>query len=203
MTIDVLVAEIGSTTTLVSAFDGVDGPHPVFLGQGTALTTVSEGDVGVGLSRAIEDLGRALGTTRVEYGRLLATSSAAGGLRMTVHGLVYEMTVKAAKEAALGAGAVLRMVTAGKLSDADVAKVRAVNPNIILLAGGVDFGEKETILDNARKIAGAGLPAPVIFAGNRAAQDEIRAIFEGRGMSVTVVENVYPRVDVLNIESAR
>lgn len=198
-----LVAEIGSTTTLVNAFDGVDGPHPVFLGQGAALTTVSEGDVGVGLSRAIEDLGRALGATRVEHSRLLATSSAAGGLRMTVHGLVYDMTVKAAKEAALGAGAVLRMVTAGKLSDADVAKIRAVNPNIILLAGGVDFGERETILENARKIAGAGLPAPVIFAGNRAAQDEIRAIFEDRGMSVTIVENVYPRVDILNIEPAR
>lgn len=203
MTVDVLVAELGSTTTLVNAFDRVDGPHPMFLGQGTALTTVSEGDVGVGLLRAIEDLGRALGATRVEYGRLLATSSAAGGLRMTVHGLVYDMTVKAAKEAALGAGAVLRMVTAGKLSDADVAKIRAVNPNIILLSGGVDFGEKETILENARKIAGAGLPAPVIFAGNRAAQDEIRAIFEDRGMSVTIVENVYPRVDILNIEPAR
>lgn len=203
MTVDVLVAEIGSTTTLVNAFDGVDGPHPVFLRQGAALTTVCEGDVGVGLSRAIEDLGRALGATRVQYSRLLATSSAAGGLRMTVHGLVYDMTVKAAKEAALGAGAVLRMVTAGKLSDADVARIRAVNPNIILLAGGVDFGEKETILENARKIAGAGLPAPVIFAGNRAAQDEIRAIFEDRGMSVTIVENVYPRVDMLNIEPAR
>ncbi|MFZ5925695.1 MAG: glutamate mutase L, partial [Bacillota bacterium] len=35
------------------------------------------------------------------------------------------------------------------------------------------------------------------------AQDEIRAIFEDRGMSVTIVENVYPRVDILNIEPAR
>lgn len=198
-----LVAEIGSTTTLVNAFDRVDGPHPVFLGQGAALTTVSEGDVGVGLSRAVEDLGHALGTTCVEYSRLLATSSAAGGLRMTVHGLVHDMTVKAAKEAALGAGAVLRTVTAGRLSDADVAKVRAVNPNIILLAGGVDFGEKETILENARKIADAGLAAPVIFAGNRAVEDEISSTFMDRGMSVTIVENVYPRVDVLNIEPAR
>jgi large subunit ribosomal protein L10 len=33
---------------------------------------------------------------------MLASSSAAGGLRMTVHGLVPDMTVRAAKEAALG-----------------------------------------------------------------------------------------------------
>ena len=37
----------------------------------------------------------------------LATSSAAGGLRMTVHGLTQRMTAMAAREAALGAGAVV------------------------------------------------------------------------------------------------
>ncbi|MGE5588513.1 MAG: GlmL-related ornithine degradation protein [Clostridia bacterium] len=201
--IDVLVAEIGSTTTLVNAFAGVDGPNPVFLGQGKALTTVKEGDVAIGLQRAVEDLGCVLGTTSVKYGALLATSSAAGGLRMTVHGLVYDMTVKAAKEAALGAGAVLKMVTAGCLSEADLARLRAIRPNIILLAGGVDFGERETVLENARLIAGAHVTAPVIYAGNRAIHDEVRAIFEEAGVAVTVVENVYPRVDVLNIEPAR
>ena len=36
---------------------------------------------------------------------MFATSSAAGGLKITVHGLVYEMTAKAAKQAALNAGA--------------------------------------------------------------------------------------------------
>ncbi|MCR4402302.1 MAG: GlmL-related ornithine degradation protein [Firmicutes bacterium] len=202
--VDVLVAEIGSTTTLVNAFAGLDGPSPVFLGQGKALTTVNEGDVAIGLQRAVEDLGRVLGTTTpVRYGELLATSSAAGGLRMTVHGLVYDMTVKAAKEAALGAGAVLKMVTAGRLSQADLERLRATRPNIILLAGGVDFGERETVLENARLIAGARVPAPVIYAGNRAIHDEVRAILEEAGISVTIVENVYPRVDVLNIEPAR
>ena len=43
---------------------------------------------------------------------MLATSSAAGGLKMTVHGLVYDMTAKAAREAALGAGGILHYVTA-------------------------------------------------------------------------------------------
>ena len=34
--------------------------------------------------------------------------------KMTVHGLVYDMTAKAAREAALGAGGILHYVTAGR-----------------------------------------------------------------------------------------
>lgn len=33
MKIDVLVAEIGSTTTVVNAFDRINGAEPVFLGD--------------------------------------------------------------------------------------------------------------------------------------------------------------------------
>ena len=110
-TIDVLIAEIGSTTTVVNAFNNVN-KDPVFLGQGLAPTTVSDGDVTIGLKDAVKDLESNLGET-ISWNSMLATSSAAGGLKMTVHGLVYDMTVKAAKEAALGAGAVLHMVTAG------------------------------------------------------------------------------------------
>ena len=50
----------------------------------------------------MDDLCRNKGIDKLEYGEMLATSSAAGGLKMTVHGLVYDMTAKAAKEAALG-----------------------------------------------------------------------------------------------------
>ena len=50
----------------------------------------------VGLQGAVEDLRRKLGEEEISYRSMLATSSAAGGLRMTVHGLVYDMTVKAA-----------------------------------------------------------------------------------------------------------
>ena len=101
MKADLLVAEIGSTTTVVNAFS-LEPPR--FLGQGQAPTTVLEGDVRIGLQNARDSLAKGLGTDRVDCGEMLATSSAAGGLRMTVHGLIYDMTVKAAREAALGAG---------------------------------------------------------------------------------------------------
>ena len=43
MRIDVLIAEIGSTTTVVNAFDNLESENPVFLGQGQAPTSVKEG----------------------------------------------------------------------------------------------------------------------------------------------------------------
>ena len=138
MKIDVLVAEIGSTTTVVNAFDHLESDNPVFLGQGQAPTSVKEGDVNIGLQAAIEDMKKNLHieNEKLEYTNMLATSSAAGGLRMTVHGLVYDMTVKAAKEAALGAGANIHLITAGKLSKVDMIKLDRIKPNIILIAGG-------------------------------------------------------------------
>ena len=57
---DILVAEIGSTITKLSAFAGMDTARPAFLGQGIALTSVSESDVTIGLQRAGRDLSRAL-----------------------------------------------------------------------------------------------------------------------------------------------
>jgi hypothetical protein len=107
MKVDVLVAEIGSTTTVVNAFNNIHTPDPVFLGQGQAPTSVLEGDVRIGLNSAIDQLAHTLGVDRIDYDEMLATSSAAGGLKMTVHGLVHDMTVRAAREAALGAGAIL------------------------------------------------------------------------------------------------
>ncbi|RKL64044.1 DNA mismatch repair protein MutL [Thermoanaerobacteraceae bacterium SP2] len=201
LNIDVMVAEIGSTTTVVNAFSDLGTSHPKFIGQGIAPTTVLQGDVTLGLECAVKNLEQNL-KTGVKWNRMMASSSAAGGLKMTVHGLVYDMTAKAAKEAALGAGAVLHMVTAGQLFPSDLKKMLEIKPNIILLAGGVDYGEKATVISNAEKIAGLDIDTPVIYAGNVAAREEIREIFKGKN-KVFFVDNVYPRIDELNIEPTR
>ena len=203
MNIDVLVAEIGSTTTLVNAFAGINTDEPRFIGQGQAPTSVLEGDVRIGLEEAVEDLKNRLGLDKIEYGEMLATSSAAGGLRMCVHGLVYDMTVKAAQAAALGAGAIVTMATAGKMSEYDIEDLVASRPNLILLAGGTDYGERETALYNAARIAETRLKAPGIYAGNVQNQRAVMDIFKKAGVSCTVTENVYPKLDKLNIEPAR
>jgi len=200
MKLDLLAAEIGSTTTVVSAFT-LEPPR--LLGQGIAATQQEGGDVAAALERAVEDLAKKLGTADLDWDTFMAASSAAGGLSMSVHGLVYDMTVRAAREAALGAGAVVKMVTAGKMTPADLERLRQLNPKMILLAGGVDYGEKETALHNGACIASLGLPAPVVYAGNVAARDELAAIFKQAGVKAYFVDNVYPRVDELQVEPAR
>lgn len=203
MFIDILVAEIGSTTTLINAFNGINTASPRFIGQGQAPTSVLEGDVRVGLNAAIKDLAKNLNADSVEYGKMFATSSAAGGLRMCVHGLVYDMTVKAAQAAALGAGAIIKLATAGKMSEYDIDEVKAIDPNLILLAGGTDYGERETAIYNARLIADSGLKTPVIYGGNVQNQRIIEDIFNSAGIPLYITENVYPKLDLLNIEPAR
>ncbi len=204
MKVDVLVAEIGSTTTVVNAFQNIDSDDPIFWGQGQAPTSVLEGDVRVGLQGAIDDLCAKKEIDSLEYDEMLATSSAAGGLKMTVHGLVYDMTAKAAKEAALGAGGIIHFVTAGKLRRTDLKKIEEIRPNLILIAGGVDYGERDTALDNAEKIRSLGLKTPIIYAGNIENQEEMELIFdEESGQKLYNVENVYPKIDDLNVEPCR
>ncbi len=204
MKVDVLVAEIGSTTTVVNAFKDLETDNPVFWAQGQAPTSVLDGDVRIGLQGAIDDLCKKMGIDSLEYDEMLATSSAAGGLKMTVHGLVYDMTAKAAKEAALGAGGIIHYITAGKLRRTDLAKIKEINPNLILIAGGVDYGERDTAIENAEKIRSLGLKTPIIYAGNIENQEEMKLIFdEESGQQLYNVENVYPKIDDLNVEPCR
>ena len=203
MKIDLLCAEIGSTTTVVNAFDDLDSKNPVFLGQGVAPTTVQDGDVTIGLQRAKDDLQSRLMTDTLEAADVLATSSAAGGLTMTVHGLVPDMTVRAAREAALGSGAVIRAVTAGKLRPSDIERCLAVRPRIVMVSGGVDHGERATALFNFEALAKALPDVPILYAGNVDNHDDIRRLAERFGTPLYITQNVYPTLDELNVSPAR
>ena len=201
---DALVVEIGSTTTVVSAFDGLaegSAAPPRLLGQGVALTSVADGDVALGVRAARAQLEAAVGP--LAPGLTLATSSAAGGLRMTVHGLTQRMTAMAAREAALGAGAVVKLVTAGPLRDADLREIDALRPNLILLAGGVEGGDYDTVLFTAWRLTELAARPIVVYGGNSQVAEEARGILEGAGFRVRVTSNVYPGIDELDIVPAR
>lgn len=203
MHVNVLVAEIGSTTTIVNAFDGLGSTSPRFVAQGKAPTTVLDGDVRIGLKNAVDDLLSHTGEHALTYDRMLASGSAAGGLRMTVHGLVRDMTVRAAEAAALGAGAIIVQTTAGKMNEFDLDDLDAARPNLILLAGGTDYGERETAVYNMRAIAGSGRKTPVIYCGNVQNRTIVSRIAEENGIPLSIADNVYPRLDELNVESVR
>lgn len=203
MRIDCLVAEIGSTTTVVNAFDQINTDTPCYIGQGFAPTTIQ--DVTIGLNNAIEDLKAKLHVKTIEIKETYACSSAAGGLRMSVHGLVYNMTVRSAQEAALGAGANIVYMTAGILTDFDIDMIKASKIKIILLSGGVDYGDTATALTNARRIAEANLNIPVIYAGNIVNQPLVLEIFKQNNQDqfLYITDNVYPKIDNLNVGPVR
>ncbi len=203
MKIDALVAEIGSTTTILNAFDGLGTGAPRFLGSGQAATTVTDGDVCVGLNNARAALCRALGEKRVDCMTMLATGSAAGGLRMSVHGLVRDMTVRAAEAAALGAGAVLCFLTAGRMRDEEITELKRLAPKLILLAGGTDYGERDTALYNLERIGSAGIRIPLVYCGNIQNIPRVKELCAAYDIPLSVTENVYPRLDVLNVEPVR
>lgn len=201
------IAEIGSTTTLVNLVFR-QGTEVRLLAQGVAPTSVEAGDVTLGLEAARQEAVRLSGLQPevVAAWPLLATSSAAGGLKMTVHGLVYEMTARAAREAALGAGAVVRLVTAGLLKPEDLEEVAWIEPRLIMLAGGTDYGEEATVWENAQRLA-AFLkekgPVPVVYAGNCTLRSRVSRLWQELGLPLYLTDNVYPRIDELQVEPAR
>ena len=202
MKIEVLTLEVGSTITKANGFVRRGDGGFDHVAQGFAATSVARGDVGEGVDAALADL-RARTRLDPSGAETFVNSSAAGGLRMTVHGLTMSMTARAAREAALGAGGLVKMVTAGELDPFELDEVREIRPNLVLLAGGVDHGEKGIVLRNAERLAGLGLPVPVLYAGNAALRKPVRALFETAGVELHVAENVFPDVDVLNVEPLR
>ncbi len=196
MPVCALLIDFGSTYTKLRAIDL--GARRI-LGSGQGPSTVTS-DIMVGMKAALADLERRLGRLpRFKY--RLASSSAAGGLRMVTVGLVRELTAEAARRAALGAGARLVGAFAYRLTRGDVEQIIALAPDILLLAGGTDGGNSAVILHNAGALGASALACPVVLAGNRSAADEAAMLLGGR--EVIVCENVMPEFNLLNIEAAR
>ena len=191
----VLLIDFGSTYTKVTA---VDLDNEQLLGTASAYTTVQT-DINEGLNNAIELLEERTG--KLDFAERFACSSAAGGLRMITSGLVPELTAEAAKVASLGAGAKIIKVFSFQLTEDDIEDIQKENPDIFLLVGGTDGGNKECILHNAKMLASIPNDFPIVIAGNRSAARECQRILAGR--QVYVCENVMPRFGVLNAEPAQ
>lgn len=194
---NVLLIDFGSTYTKVTAIDADKGE---LLGSAGAITTV-ETDITEGLNQAMAKLLDKTGD--MEFEKKLACSSAAGGLKMIAIGLVPEMTAEAAKRAALGAGAKVLGVYCHELSEYEIAEIETLNPDIILLAGGTDGGNKIVILHNAKMLCKLKQDVPVLAAGNKSVTPEVCRILSSRFSEVQHTENVMPRLNELNIEPAR
>ncbi|MFA6691271.1 MAG: methylaspartate mutase accessory protein GlmL [Saccharofermentanales bacterium] len=191
----VLLIDFGSTWTKLTA---VSLDSETLLGSASAFTTVEE-DITIGLEEAMGVLEKKIGPQK--YDNIWACSSAAGGLRMHVSGLVPELTAEAARMAALGAGAKIEQVFSYELTKQDLALIENNKPDIFLLVGGTDGGNRDYIVGNAGKLAGLSVRFPIIYAGNRSALDECSEIL--RDFSLTVCPNVMPSFGELQTEAVQ
>jgi uncharacterized protein (TIGR01319 family) len=192
-----LLTDFGSTYTKVMA---VDVSSAEIVGFAKAFTTI-EDDVTLGYEAALNEINKQIGGVQPKLS--LACSSAAGGLKMVSSGLVPDMTAKASRLAATSAGAKVVKTYAYELTEFEMEEIEMINPDIMLLSGGIDGGNKKVLLQNAATISKIPGEFFVILAGNRSAAAEASGLLKKGGKMVIVCENVMPTFGKLNIRPAK
>lgn len=193
-----LLVDFGSTFTKLTA---VDLTNETIIATAKAVTTV-ETDISEGYTIALGLLYEKLGK-KIDFDKKLACSSAAGGLKMVAIGLIEELTTEAAKRVCLGAGAKVEMVFNHHLNQHEIRRIENKAIDIILLAGGTDGGNKEAVIHNANALVNANINVPIVYAGNKDAVDEVSDILSKNNKRFYICENVMPRLNILNVNSAK
>ena len=134
-----LAVDFGSTYTKLNLFD-LD--KPCLLAQSKGKTTI-ESSILLGFQEAFQCLQQYYPISLNEISEIKVCSSAAGGLEMVVIGLVPELTLDAAKKAALGAGARIVQSFSFFLKEEDIKHLENTNCDILLLTGGRSRGPPE------------------------------------------------------------
>jgi len=215
-----VIVDIGSSLTKAVLVERTDGGYGL-VGEGEAPTTVDppELDVTIGVERALRCLGRGpveelLGLGEPSRARRLLCSSSASGLYMMVAGVINMISAESAQRAALGAGALLMDVFSSDDPRPEfemVRRMRALRPDMFLLAGGTDGGAEKQVLEMAglideadiRPRFGSEYKLPVIYAGNVQVREGVSKALSEERYATRDVDNVRPIVEVENLGPAR
>ena len=224
----ILATDCGSTTTKAILIELTDQGYRLKT-RGEAPTTVEAPfeDVTKGVLNAIMEVEELSGLTILDGDQIIhpmkddntgvdvyvSTSSAGGGLQMMVAGVVKAMTGESAERAALGAGSIVMDVLAsndGRLPHQKIERIRQLRPDMILLSGGIDGGTVSHVVELAEILAaanpkprlGQNYKLPVIYAGNKKAQDNIAETL-GELTDLDLIENIRPVLEVENLGPAR
>jgi uncharacterized protein (TIGR01319 family) len=226
----ILATDVGSTTTKARFFKKMENNEWRFVVAGEAPTTVEAPyeDVTLGVRNAVREVEELTGHPIMSpdgsgiivpydgkrgVDLYCTTSSAGGGLQMMVAGLVKTMTAESANRAALGAGAIVMDVMAiddGRPNYEKIKRIRSLRPDMILLAGGTDGGDKEHVMEMAELIRssepkprlGADYKLPLLFAGNKDVRPLLENLAKGY-FALDVVDNIRPVLEMENTEPAR
>jgi len=225
----ILATDCGSTTTKAILIEKQGDEYRLMV-RGEAPTTVEApfDDVTVGVVNAVREVEELAGkriigddglimTPMREDGSgvdvYLSTSSAGGGLQMTVAGVVKAMSAESAERAALGAGAIIIDVMAvddGRKDYQKVKRIRELRPDMILMSGGTDGGTIKHLVELAEILVsadpkprlGIGMNLPVIYAGNVEAREPVTEVLDDR-VDLRMVDNLRPTLDRENLGPAR
>lgn len=153
-----------------------------------------------GLEVCYDKIRKEIGANQFLHAKKLATSSAAGGLRMVVVGLTETLSNSAGRNAAFGAGAKILKSYSGILTDSDIHEIEAMNVEIILFCGGYEGGNIAIIRHNAHMLScmSANTSVPIIYAGNSNFIRELKILLYLKHRELFVVSNIIPTVGVLN-----
>jgi len=226
----ILATDCGSTTTKAILIEKQGDVYRQTI-RGEAPTTVEApfDDVTVGVLNAVREVEELSGRTIIgPDGRFitpqrdektgvdlyLSTSSAGGGLQISVAGLVKRMSAESAQRAALTAGAIVIDTIAvddGRKEWQKVERLRQLRPDMILVSGGTDGGDTvkhlaemaEMILSaDPHPRLGIGMNLPVIFAGNTDAWPAVEQLLKDK-VALTHVPNLRPTMERENLLPAR
>ena len=223
----ILATDCGSTTTKAVLIEKVGEEYRLKF-RGEAPTTVEAPfeDVTKGVLNAVMEVEELSGRKLLDGDNIItpqkgdvgvdiyvSTSSAGGGLQMMVAGVVKAMTGESAERAALGAGSIVMDVMAsndGRKPHEKISRIRQLRPDMILLSGGIDGGTVSHVVELSEMIAaanprprlGTGYKLPVIYAGNKMAQDLIKKTL-GDKTDLTIVENIRPVLEIENLGPSR
>ncbi len=226
----ILATDCGSTTTKAILIEQQPTGEYRLVVRGEAPTTVEApfDDVTVGVVNAVREIEELSGKSLIGgEGRpqtpaqdektgvdlYLSTSSAGGGLQMTVSGVVMKMSAESAQRAALGAGAIIIDVIAvddNRKEHERVERLRQLRPDMILMSGGTDGGTVSHLVEMSEMLVsadptprlGIGLKLPVIYAGNKQAFAQVEELI-GSKVALRQVDNLRPTMDRENLLPAR
>jgi uncharacterized protein (TIGR01319 family) len=227
--LNVIVAtDCGSTTTKAILIEKVgDTYRQTYRGEAPTTVEAPFEDVTRGVLNAIAEIEELSGRKILDGDHIItpcrdektgvdiyiSTSSAGGGLQMMVTGVVQNMTGESAQRAALGAGAIVIDVLAandGRLPHEKIERIRSMRPDMILMAGGTDGGAVTHVVEMAEYVAaaeprprfGVTYKLPLIYAGNKEAQPQVKKIL-GEKSALVVTDNIRPVLERENLAPAR
>ncbi len=221
----ILVADCGTVLTKLSLVERVANSYR-FVAQANSQTTATEpwNDLSIGVIKAVQELEAITGRHLYSRGRIVVPrrglegvdafvviSSAVAPLRVVLAGLVREMSLESGRRAATGTYATIESTLSRESNGREEEQVRSpqevwartvrdLNPDVVLLVGGVDGGARRPVLELAEAVAlGASMlgeeqrPA-VLYAGNTDLRPYVTKLL-GDITHVVIADNVHPTTD--------